>query len=162
MQSRLPLLLATLFFACAAPMALAQTNNDGFVVWDESIASAVSAGLPDEHKCGASPYAVMARAAGRLNLSFDRPLLILSFLDRAALFVHKYHKLDYNQSLCDNAKLKFEVNLKNVYKQEARARMELRYGSDLGAAQGPARRIRGHRSAPPVVLRELGAVPESR
>jgi hypothetical protein len=128
MQSRLPLLLATLFFACAAPMALAQTNNDGFVVWDESIASAVSAGLPDEHKCGASPYAVYGpRCRARLNLSFDRPLLILTFLDRAALFVHKYHKLDYNQSLWDNAKLKFEVNLKNVYKQEARARMELRY-----------------------------------
>jgi hypothetical protein len=64
MQSRLPILLATLFFACAAPPALAQANNDGFVVWDESIASAVSAGLPDEHKCGASPTRCTARAAG--------------------------------------------------------------------------------------------------
>ena len=35
--------------------------------------------------------------------------------------------MNYNQRLWDNTKLKFEINLKNVYEQEARARVELRY-----------------------------------
>jgi hypothetical protein len=82
-------------------------------------------------------YAVYGpRCRARLNLSFDRPLLILTFLDRAALFVHKYHKLNYKQSLFDNAKLKFEVNLKNVYKQEARPARAALPVPDLGAARG--------------------------
>ncbi|MGH6886869.1 MAG: hypothetical protein ACREGK_12440 [Geminicoccales bacterium] len=127
MRPQLPILVMTLCLAFAAP-ALAQTRDGGFVVWDQSIASAVRSGLPDEHRCGSSPYAVYGpRCRHRLNLSFDRPLLFLTFLDRAALFVHKYHKLNYNQSLWDNAKLKFEVNLKNVYEQEVRTRIELRY-----------------------------------
>ncbi|HEX6111184.1 MAG TPA: hypothetical protein VFZ10_02675 [Geminicoccaceae bacterium] len=41
--------------------------------------------------------------------------------------MYKYHKVNYNQRLWDNTKLKFELNLKNVYEQEARARVELRY-----------------------------------
>ena len=128
MRPQLSMLAMTLCLAFAAVPALAQTHDGGFVVWDQSIASAVMSGLPDEDRCGSSPYAVYGpRCRHRLNLSFDRPLLFLTFLDRAALFVHKYHKLNYNQSLWDNTKLRFEVNLKNVYKNEARARMELRY-----------------------------------
>jgi hypothetical protein len=128
MRPQLSILVMTLCLAFAPAPALAQTSDGGFVVWDQSIASAVRSGLPDEDHCGSSPYAVYGpRCRHRLNLSFDRPLLILTFLDRAALFVHKYHKLNYNQSLWDNAKLKFEVNLKNVYEQEVRTRIELRY-----------------------------------
>ena len=128
MQSRLPFLLAILVLAFASAPALAQAHSDGFVVWDQSIASAVSAGLADETRCGSSPYALYGpRCHRQLNLGFDRPLMFLTFLDRAALFLYKYHKLNYNQSVWDNTKLKFEVNLKNVYKQEAEARIELRY-----------------------------------
>ena len=54
-------------------------------------------------------------------------MFFLTFLDKAALFAYKYHKLNYKQGLWDNTKLKFELNLKNVYRQEARARVELRY-----------------------------------
>ena len=43
------------------------------------------------------------------------------------MFWYKYHKVNYNQKLWDNTKLKFEINLKNVYEQEATARVELRY-----------------------------------
>jgi hypothetical protein len=121
------ILVAGLLVALSVRPALAN-NNDGFVVWDHNIASAVSASLPDEDHCGASPYALYgAHCHRQLNLSFDRPILYFTFLDRAALFLYKYHKVNYNQKLWDNTKLKFEVNLKNVYEQEARARVELRY-----------------------------------
>jgi hypothetical protein len=150
MRSRLPILTTALFLAVAAAPAAAQ--EDGFVVWDQSIATAVSNGLPREDRCGSSPYAVYGqRCRDRLNLSFDRPIMLLTFLDKAAVFVHKYHKLNYNQGLWDNTKLKFEVNLKNVYKQEAQAWIALRYrfssslprrglfgGTDRVALSGPS------------------------
>jgi two-component system nitrogen regulation response regulator NtrX len=77
-----------------------------------------------------------------LNLSFERPAFFLTFLDKMALLAYKYHKLNYNQGLWDNTKLKFELNLKNVYKQEAQARLELRYRFStsmprLGLSSGP-------------------------
>ena len=125
MYSLLPVLSAWLFLAFAIPPAMA--NNDGLILWDHNIASSVSADLPDEGQCSASPYAVYsARCHDTLNLSFDRPINYFSFLDRAALFLHKYHEIKYNQSLWDNSKLRFHVNLKNVYQQEARAGVELR------------------------------------
>ena len=125
MYSRLWALLSGLLVAVVAPPALA--NNGGFVLWDQNIASAVSADLLDESRCGANPYAVYSqRCHDRLNLSFDRPINYFTFLDRAALFLYKYHELKYNQSLWDNAKLRFHLNLENVYKQEARAGVELR------------------------------------
>jgi hypothetical protein len=121
-------LLAILVLALASTPTLAQPPDDGFVVWDQSIASAVSAGLADDSRCGSSPYALYGpRCHRQLNLGFDRPLMFLTFLDKAALFLYEYHKLDYNQSIWDNTKLKFELNLKNVYKQQAEARIELRY-----------------------------------
>ena len=126
MHYRFLILLAGLFFIFAADGALA--NDDGFVVWDQNIASAVSARLLEEERCSASPYALYGPNCHRqLNLSFDRPALYFTFLDRAALFLYKYHKVNYKQKLWDNTKLKFELDLKNVYEQEARARIELRY-----------------------------------
>jgi hypothetical protein len=125
MYSRLSVLLGGLSLAIAA--APASANDDGFVVWDQNIASAVSAGLPDENGCSASPYAVYSpRCHEQLNLSFDRPINYFTFLDRTALFLYKYHQIKYNQSLWDNAKLRFHVNLKNVYEQEARVGVDLR------------------------------------
>src|SRR5918994_776220 len=125
MQSLLSVLLAGLFLAFAALPALA--NDDGFVLWDQNIASAVSADLSDEGQCSASPYALYGpHCHDTLNLSFDRPINYFSFLDRTALFLYKYHELKYNQSLWDNTKLRFHVNLKNMYQQEARAGVELR------------------------------------
>jgi hypothetical protein len=126
MYLRLRILFVGLLVAVTVRPALA--NDDGFVVWDHNIASAVSASLRDENRCGASPYALYGASCHRqLNLSFDRPILYFTFLDRAALFLYKYHKVNYNQRLWENTKLKFEVNLKNVYEQEAQARVELRY-----------------------------------
>ena len=125
MYSLLQVLSVWLFLAFAIPPALA--NDDGLILWDQNIASAVSADLSDEGQCSASPYAVYSpRCHDMLNLSFDRPINYFSFLDRAALFLHKYHEIKYNQSLWDNTKLRFHVNLKNVYQQEARAGVELR------------------------------------
>ena len=121
----LQVLLGWLLFALVTQPALA--NDPGLVLWDHNIASAVSAELPDEGRCGASPYALYSpHCHDTLNLSFDRPINYFSFLDRAALFLHKYHEIKYNQSLWDNTKLRFHVNLKNVYQQEARAGVELR------------------------------------
>jgi hypothetical protein len=126
MYLRLRILFAGLLIAATVRPALA--NDDGFVVWHHNIASAVSASLRDEDRCGASPYALYGASCHRqLNLSFDRPILYFTFLDRAALFLYKYHKVNYNQKLWDNTNLKFEINLKNVYEQEAQARVELRY-----------------------------------
>ena len=125
MYSLLQVLSAWLFLAFAIPSAMA--NDDGLILWDHNIASAVSADLPDEGRCSASPYALYSPGChDTLNLSFDRPINYFSFLDRAALFLHKYHEIKYNQSLWDNTKLRFHVNLKNVYQQEARAGVELR------------------------------------
>lgn len=126
MYLRLRILFACLLALTARP-ALADAN-DGFVVWDHNIASAISASLPDEDRCGASPYALYgANCHRQLNLSFDRPILYFTFLDRAALFLYKYHRVNYNQKLWQRTKLKLELNLKNVYEQEARARVEVRY-----------------------------------
>lgn len=144
MHYRFMMLFVGLVFAFAADRALA--NEDGFVVWDQNIAAAVSARLQEQDRCGASPYALYGpRCHRQLNLSFDRPILYFTFLDRAALFLYKYHRLNYNQRLWDRAKLKFELNLKNLYEQEARARIELRYrfssarlGSGLLAGAGGA------------------------
>lgn len=125
MHPRPSTLLAALFLAFAAPSALA--NDQSFVLWDQNIASAVSAGLADDSRCGTSPYALYSPGChDALNLSFDRQINYFSFLDRAALFLYKYHELKYNQSLWDNTKLRFHLNLENVYQQEARAGVELR------------------------------------
>lgn len=135
MHSRLSILWAGLFLAFAVSPVLA--NDGGFILWDQNIASAVSAALPNDDRCGASPYALYgAQCHSTLNLSFDRPINYFSFLDRAALFLHKYHELNYHRRLWDNAKLRFHLNLKNVYEQEARAGVELR----IRFSSGPLRR----------------------
>jgi len=151
MHPRLSIVSTGLFLAFAAPSALA--NDQGFVLWDQNIASAVSAGVPDTGRCGASPYALYSPGCDHtLNLSFDRPINYFSFLDRAALFLHKYHELKYNQSLWDNTKLRFHVNLKNVYKQEARAGIELRIRfSGAPLRRGVLTRVDSTVLAPPAV-----------
>ena len=104
MYSRLSIFVARLSLAIATSPALA--NDDGFVVWDQNIASAVSADLADDSRCSASPYAIYSPSCHeQLNLSFDRPINYFTFLDRTALFLYKYHQLKYNQSLWSNAKL---------------------------------------------------------
>jgi hypothetical protein len=151
MHPRLSIVSTGLFLAFAAPPALA--NDQGFVLWDQNIASAVSAGLHDTGRCAASPYALYSPGCDHtLNLSFDRPINYFSFLDRAALFLHKYHELKYNQSLWDNTKLRFHVNLKNVYKQEARAGIELRIRfSGAPLRTGIVTRVDSTVLAPPAV-----------
>jgi hypothetical protein len=151
MHSRLSIVLAGLLLAFSARSALA--NDQGFVLWDQNIASAVSAGLPDAGRCANSPYALYSPGCDdTLNLSFDRPINYFSFLDRAALFLYKYHELKYNQSLWDNAKLRFHVNLKNVYKQEALAGIQLRIRfSGTPLRTGVLTRADGTVLAPPAV-----------
>jgi hypothetical protein len=150
MQPRLSILLTGLLLTFATLPASA--DDDGFVLWDQNIASAVSAGLPDSGRCGASPYALYSPGChDQLNLSFDRPIIYFTFLDRAAIFLHKYHELKYNQSLWDNTKLKFHVNLKNVYQQEARAGVELRIRfSSAPLRTGLLAGLEGGALAPPV------------
>lgn len=149
MNFRLWTLCAALLLVIAARPALA--SNDNFVVWDQNIASAVSESLSDEARCGASPYSLYGPQCHRqLNLSFDRPILYFTFLDRAALFLYKYHRLNYNQRIWDRTKLKFELNLKNVYEQQATARVELRYrfsSGRLGAGQLPGATVALHQPA---------------
>jgi hypothetical protein len=151
MHPRLSIVWAALFLAFTAPSGLA--NDQSFVLWDQNIASAVSAGLADDSRCGTSPYALYSPGChDTLNLSFDRQINYFSFLDRAALFLHKYHELKYNQSLWDNTKLRFHVNLKNVYKQEARAGIELRIRfSSSPLRTGLLAGIDGSALAPPAV-----------
>jgi hypothetical protein len=73
MYSKLWVLLSGLVLAVTTPPALA--NDSGFVLWDQNIASAVSADLPDERRCSANPYMLYSqRCHDRLNLSFDRPI----------------------------------------------------------------------------------------
>ena len=48
-------------------------------------------------------------------------------LDRLALFVYRYKDLNLDADLHANTKLKFTMNLANLYKQEAKARIELRF-----------------------------------
>ncbi len=146
----LSVLTIGLLFAFAALPAVA--DNQNFVLWDQNIASAVSAGLQNDGRCGSSPYALYGpRCHDTLNLSFDRPINYFSFLDRAALFLHKYHELKYNQSLWNNTKLRFHLNLKNVYKQEARAGVELRIRfSSAPLRSGVLAALDGSVLAPPV------------
>lgn len=143
---RLWTLRAALLLAVAANPALADDGT--FVVWDQNIAAAVSERLAEEARCGANPYSLYGPQCHRqLNLSFDRPILYFTFLDRAALFLYKYHRLNYNQRVWNRTKLKFEVNLKNVYEQEATAWVELRYrfsSGRLGAGQLPGTTLALH------------------
>jgi hypothetical protein len=121
----LSILVAGLSLAFATSSALA--NDDGFILWDQNIASAVSAGVTQDAGCSATPYALYSpRCHEQLNLGFDRPINYFTFLDRTALFLYKYRELKYNQSLWNNTKLRFHVNLSNVYEQEARLGVELR------------------------------------
>ena len=151
MHFRLRALLSATFLAFYGLPAVA--DDQGFVVWDQNIASAVSAGLQDDSRCGSSPYALYGpRCHDTLNLSFDRPINYFSFLDRAALFLHKYHELKYNQSLWDNTTLRFHLHLKNVYKQEARAGVELRIRfSSAPLRSGLLAAIDGNILPPPAV-----------
>jgi hypothetical protein len=125
MSNRLPILIVVLILGFSAGPALAEGRN--FILWDQAIASSINQRLADEGRCGASPEAVYgSRCRARLNLGFERPVNYFTFIDRVALFAYKYHQIKYTQSIWDNAKLKVAVNLKNIYKQEARAGIELR------------------------------------
>lgn len=138
MSYRLPFLFAALVAFLTGPV-LAEERN--FVLWDDAIASSINQRLADEGRCGASPEAVYGdRCRARLNLGFEHPVNYFTFIDRVALFAYKYHQIKYNQSLWDNAKLKFSINLKNLYRQEARARLELRirFSADGPSFEMPA------------------------
>ena len=90
-------------------MRPALANNDSFVVWDHNIASAVSAGLQDEDRCEERVPSFCTEQApiGSFNLSFDRPITYFTFLDSAAAIpCYKYHKVNYNQKLWDQHKLR--------------------------------------------------------
>lgn len=48
-------------------------------------------------------------------------------LDRLALFVYRYKDLNLDADIQKNVKLKFTMSLANLYEQEAKARVELRF-----------------------------------
>lgn len=125
MLYRLSILVVGLVVGFSTGPAVAEERN--FVLWDQAIASSLNQRLADEGRCGASAEAVYSsRCRARLNLEFERPVNYFTFIDRVALLAYKYHQIKYSQSLWDNAKLKLAVNLKNIYRQEARAGVELR------------------------------------
>lgn len=101
---------------------------EGFVIPDQYVEPTHNLGLAERGRCSSSPYALYGRRCHQeLNFNFERPIMFLTLLDKAALFVYKYHKLKLSRTVLDNTKVKFELNLKNIYRQEARARLELRY-----------------------------------
>lgn len=100
------------------------------VIWDFNIASAVDEAINDEDVCRPNPYNFYRRGCGSRGPSLDfagDEAPRLTVLDRVALFVYRYKDLNLDADLQKNTKLKFTMSLANLYQQEAKARIELRF-----------------------------------
>lgn len=126
MNYRLCILALGLLFLAQPAMA----DEEDTVVWDLNIASAVDEAVSQDEGCPANPYALYRRGCGErapsLNFGPDEGPR-LTMLDRVALFVYRYKDLNLNADIKKNVKLKFTMNLANLYEQEAKARIELRF-----------------------------------
>ena len=122
-----------LYILALAPLLLAQpasADEKKAVVWDFNIASAVDEAVNDEDACRPNPYALYRRGCGTRNSSLDfaaDEAPRLTMLDRLALFVYRYKDLNLDAEIQKNTKLKFTMSLANLYEQEAKARVELRF-----------------------------------
>jgi hypothetical protein len=100
------------------------------LVWDLNIASAANEAIANEEGCRPNPYGLYRRGCGQREPSLDfdgseGPRLTI--LDRLALFVYRYKDLNLDADIEKNVKLKFTMSLANLYEQEAKARVELRF-----------------------------------
>lgn len=125
MNSRLCILLLGLLVV--ARPALAQSQ--GSFIWDLNVANAVDESMVAEDVCRPNPYVPYRQgcASGELNIGLARSNEHrLTTLDRLALFVYRYKDLNLNTDIRPNTKLKFTMNLMNLYQQEVRARISVR------------------------------------
>jgi hypothetical protein len=122
-----------LYVFALAPLLLAQpalAAEKSTVVWDLNIASAVNEAINQEDACRPNPYALYRRGCSTRASSVDfaaDEAPRLTVLDRLALFVYRYKDLNLDADIQKNTKLKFTMSLANLYEQEAKARVELRF-----------------------------------
>jgi hypothetical protein len=108
----------------------ALADEEDTFVWDFNIASAAGAAVSHEDTCRPNPYALYRRGCGQRETSLDfgaEEGPRLTMLDRLALFVYRYKDLNLDADIQKNVKLKFTMSLANLYEQEAKARVELRF-----------------------------------
>jgi hypothetical protein len=97
-------------------------------LWDSNVPGAASAALDREALCRPNPYGLYRRGCAQreLNAHAEEQGPRLTLLDELALFVYRYKDLGLAADLEARAKLKFSMNLLNLYEQEAKARVELK------------------------------------
>lgn len=106
----------------------ARASADGLVFWDQSIADAIERSLADD-ACQPSPYALYRQTCvhNELNVTLERsPFERLTYLDHLALFVNKHRNLNASQQILPGIKFKLNLNLTNVYRQQAKLEARLR------------------------------------
>ena len=108
--------------------ALAQENV--ITLWDQHIAGAMNEMLIRDDQCRLGPYFLYRQTCitNQLNITLERdPFERLTLLDRVAILVYKYRDLNLDQQIATNTELKFKLSLANIYQQEARAHVTLRF-----------------------------------
>jgi hypothetical protein len=103
-------------------------HADSLVVWDSGIENAVNRGLAVDQACQPSPYALYRQTcvSNGLNVTLERsPFERLTDLDHLALFVNKYRNLNASQQIIPGIKFKVNLNLTNVYQQQAKVEARL-------------------------------------
>jgi len=107
----------------------ARAAADSIVFWDDTIAEAIDRSLTANDACQPSPYALYRQTcvSNELNVTTERdPFENLTYLDHLALFVNKYRNLNASKQLVPGVKFKVNLNLTNVYQQQAK--LEARLG----------------------------------
>jgi hypothetical protein len=107
----------------------ARAADDSFVFWDRDIAQALDRSLNANDVCQPSPYALYRQTcvSNPLNVTTERdPFANLTYLDHIAIFVNKYRNLNASQQLIPGIRFKVNLNLTNVYQQQAK--LEARLG----------------------------------
>lgn len=120
-------LLLALGLAMPRP-ALAQ--DDVITLWDQHIAGAMNEMLTGDDQCRLGPYFLYRQTCvtNQLNITVERdPFERLTMLDRVAILVYKYRDLNLDRKVATNTELKFKASLANIYQQEARVHMSLRF-----------------------------------
>jgi hypothetical protein len=107
----------------------ARAADDSFVFWDRDIARSLDRSLTANGVCQPSPYALYRQTcvSNPLNVTTERdPFQNLTYLDHIAIFVNKYRNLNTSQQLIPGIKFKVNLNLTNMYQQQAK--LEARLG----------------------------------
>jgi len=126
---RFRLLILTVCGLLAGIGHSARANADGLVFWDQSIAVAIDESVAINEVCKPSPYALYRQTCvnNSLNVTLERsPFDRLTYLDRLALFINKHRNLNATQQLMPGIRFKLNLNLSNVYQQQAKLEARLR------------------------------------